>query len=312
MTLVVGTYPVDPAGPVDSRRFYDALDRSGLYGALELPVDRSGVRALPSAVPSAWSLVLTAIPGTMHHMGDDPSFGLASTNDAGRRRALAFTAAIRDDVIQLTEKGRRVLAVQLHSAPRGSGSAASLHASLTQVAGWDWAGARLTLEHCDALVPDHAPEKGFLTLDDEIDVVRLVSRETGVPVGITVNWARSVIETRNAHEAVDHVRRAADAGVLVGVMFSSCAGAATEFGYPWIDAHLPAREVPGAPEASLLTAGHIADCLAAAGSPRYTGLKIDLRPRDLPAQERAARLNAMAATVTEVAPVALEAPAAGR
>lgn len=304
MSLVVGTYPVDPVDPVESRHFYDELDRCGLYGALELPVDAGGARAVPAAVPVGWSLVLTAIPGTTQRMGGDPGFGLASTDQDGRRRALDFTAALRDDVARLADSGRRILAVQLHSAPRGRGSAAALRDSLTEVVEWDWAGAAITIEHCDALVEDHAPEKGFLPLDDEIDVAAQVRATSGVPVGITINWARSVIETRDAEEPARHLGRATEAGVLSGLMFSSCAPTATEFGYPWIDAHLPAREVPGAPTDTLLTAAYVRACLAAAGPHLYTGLKIDLLPHDLAASELAARLNAMAGL--------FEGPAAGR
>lgn len=299
MRLVVGTYPVDPVDASESRLFYDELDHCGAYGALELPVDAGGTRAVPAAVPLEWSLVLTAIPGTMQRMGGDPAFGLASTDPEGRRRALDFTAALRDDVARLADSGRRILAVQLHSAPRGRGSAAALRDSLTEVVEWDWAGAAITIEHCDALVEDHAPEKGFLSLDDEIDVGAQVSAASGVPVGVTINWARSVIETHDADEAARHIGRAAVAGLLSGVMFSSCAPTATEFGYPWIDAHLPAREIPGAPRDTLLTAAHVRACLAAAGPLLYTGMKVDVLPHNLSASELAARLNAMARLVEE-------------
>lgn len=298
MSLVVGTYPIDPVDPAESRRFYEELDRSGLYGALELPVDATGARAVPAAVPDDWSLVLTAIPGTMQLMGADPDFGLASTDERGRRRALDFAAALRVDVMRLAGTGRRTLAVQLHSAPRGTGSKIALRDSLHELLTWDWAGAAITIEHCDALVEDHAPEKGFLSLDDEIDTVRQLAPATSTPVGITINWARSVIETRDPEAAVRHVARAAEADVLVGLMFSSCAPTATDFGYAWIDAHLPAREVPDAPAESLLTTTDIRECLSVAGPMAYTGLKIDLRPRGLPAAELAARVNAMGVTIS--------------
>ena len=303
MSLVVGTYPVDPTDPEDSRRFYAALDRSGLYGALELPADAGGARTVPAAVPPGWSLVVTAIPGTMRQMAADPTFGLASTDEEGRRRALDFAGVLREDVARLTREGRRTLAVQLHSAPRGLGSGAALQRSLTELAAWDWSGAHLTVEHCDALLPDHAPEKGFLPLESEIEAVLRTAEATGVDVGITVNWARSVIETRRPQEAERHVRRAAEDGVLAGVMFSSCAPVATEFGYPWIDAHLPSREVAGAPPASLLTATHVRDCLAASGSPLYAGLKVDVRPRGLAPEELAARITTLARIIAVAAQV---------
>src|SRR5450756_1748773 len=79
----------------------------------------------------------------------------------------------------------------------------------------------------------------------------------GTRLGITINWARSAIEGRSPDTAVRHIESARTAGVLSGVMFSGCSPVATDFGYPWIDAHLPAREVEGAPNSSLLTADRI-------------------------------------------------------
>jgi hypothetical protein len=86
-----------------------------------------------------------------------------------------------------------VVAVELHSAPtRGpagvSSSVASFRVSLGELSGWDWHGAALVVEHCDAWNADHAPAKGFLSLQDELAAIE------GMPVGISINWARSVRE----------------------------------------------------------------------------------------------------------------------
>ena len=299
MTLVLGAYPVEPTDHVEQRVFYEALHRSGFYSALEVPFHADGGLPFPEAAPAAWSAVVTAIPGTMQRMVDDRFFGLASTDDESRLRAVAFTATIRDYVERLAHEGRQTLAVQLHSAPRAHGSAMALAASLREIVDWDWSGAHITLEHCDALTDSHAPEKGFLSLEEEIEAVSAVTGVSHVGVGVTINWARSVIEARDPTEAERHISRASAAGALAGVMFSSCSPEATEFGYPWIDAHLPAREVHGAPSSSLLTLARIRNCLSAADQPKYAGLKVGLLPRTLSAEVLAERLDSMACAIAK-------------
>src|SRR5438034_923832 len=67
--------------------------------------------------------------------------------------------------------------------------------SLDELRAWDWRGAALSVEHCDAFVPGQAPAKGFLALGAEIDAIRASHGAT--PVGVAVNWGRSAIEARD-------------------------------------------------------------------------------------------------------------------
>ena len=83
-----------------------------------------------------------------------------------------------------------------------SSSTASLTASLAELASWDWCGAVICVEHCDARVRDDAlggfappVVKGFLSLDEEIEAVRHVlagmctcasSRTFKLPWGVCV------------------------------------------------------------------------------------------------------------------------------
>ena len=161
--------------------------------------------------------------------------------------------------------------------PSGHGNPAAFAESLDEILGWDWQDTALVVEHCDAPRPGRRAEKGFLSFRDETEIVRAF-RQQGRDVGMLVNWARSVIETGESRTAADHVAAARAAGVLSGLMFSGCSPEATEFGYPWIDAHLPAVEVEGAPASSMLNAHEIARCLREAGELRFTGLKIGLAP----------------------------------
>ena len=150
-----------------------------------------------------------------------------------------------------------MVAVEIHSAPnttKGTPSSAEAFArSLGELLSWDWQGARLVVEHCDAPGPLGPPAKGFLPLDGDIAAVRAANaaalsakkaeskddasessdggggkdgrvRGREGPVGLCINWARSVLETRDPATALQHVVQAADAGVLAGVMFSGCTG----------------------------------------------------------------------------------------
>lgn len=292
MSLIVGVYPAVPEAP-QQQQFYAGLGRIASIRGLELPYGQSGGSAWPAGAPEGWSAVVTAIPGTMQRLNQDKTFGLASTDSQGRWRALNFVSGLRDYVLQLAGEGHPVEAVELHSAPHGSASAKALEESFKELLDWDWGGTPLLIEHCDAPRPGSKPEKGFLTFTEEVDVIRSVREQGWEQTGIIVNWARSVIETRNPDTAVDHLCQARDAGVLAGLMFSGCSPTDTEFGYPWIDAHLPATEVAGAPPSSLLNVGEIQRCLHAAGPVSLTGFKIGLSRHGLSAEERVARLQQM-------------------
>jgi hypothetical protein len=169
--------------------------------------------------------------------------------------------------------------------------------SLKQVLDWDWGSTRVVVEHCDAPRPGNRPEKGFLTVPEEVDVLQALLADGAGQVGMVINWARSVIETRNPDTAAEHIAQARAAGVLAGVIFSGCSPEETEFGYPWIDAHLPPVEVAGAPPTSLLDRGHIARCLAAAGPIPIVGFKVGLPARGLSVEQRVERLRQMCALV---------------
>jgi hypothetical protein len=303
VTLILGAYPIEPDDRDQRHQLFELLGACGLYGGLELPYSATSGARWPDGAPLDWRAVVTAIPGTMQRMSADPTFGLASTNAEGRARAIGFAAEICDYVAEMAVAGPQQLAVELHSAPRGLGSRDALAESLTLLAGWDWSGATLVIEHCDAPRPTWTPEKGFLELDDEIAAVAEATAATGTRLGITINWARSAIEGHGPEAPVRHVEAARAAGVLSGVMFSSCSPLATDFGYPWIDAHLPAREVEGAPGSTLLTAGAIRACVAAAGPVDYLGLKIGLRPASLGVEALVSRLATMATEITEAAVV---------
>ena len=291
MSLIVGAYAAQPSEL--GEQFYQGLGTLRAIRGLELPYGPYGGGGWPAGAPEDRSAVVTSIPGTMQRLAASPAFGLASPEPGGRREALEFAAGVRAYVTRLKDEGRVVEAVELHSAPYPGASAPMFRESLKEILDWDWGSTQVLVEHCDAPRASGRPEKGFLSFTEEVDLLQLLHSQGDHRVGLVVNWARSVIETRNPGTAAEHIAQARAAGVLAGVMFSGCSPEATDFGHPWIDAHLPPVEVDGAPTTSLLDSGHIARCLAAAGPVPILGFKIGLPPIGLAVSQRVDRLRQM-------------------
>ena len=236
------------------------------------PHDPSWLLAHVPAVP----LAFTALPFVMRRLGEDSAYGLASPQAEGRAAAVADLRRVADDVARLTaESAASVAVVMLHTAPRGNGDGDALSRSLEEVAAFDWSGARLVIEHCDAAVPGQAPEKGFLPLAAEIAAIR----SADAPVGLWLNWGRSVIELRDADAVTAQIADAAASGLLTGLAFSGAAPVESPYGPAWVDAHLPIAETHPA-SASLLDAAHVRTGLRASGDVPWLGLKVARRPED--------------------------------
>lgn len=288
--FIIGAYASVPAEAPARDEFHELLAAQDWVDGLEIPFPgnlATDVAEVASRIAPGWDAnTITAIPGTMQRVGGNPNFGLASPDEGGRVEALAFAREIRDRVAELGEAlGRSSVAhVQLHSAPTAKADADALRRSLAEVLDWDWSGARIVIEHCDSHIVDQRPEKGFLSIEDEIEV----AVELGL--GIHINWGRSALEFRDADAPARHIRAAADAGVLAGVLFSGASGEATSYGGPWADGHLPARiDEP----ASLMGAEQIRDCASAAlsGGVTYLGAKVCVPSEATPAQRIAMLRN---------------------
>jgi hypothetical protein len=281
---VVGAYAASPTlAGWDERLeadFYETLASDPRIGALELPwagaLHPHDEDWLFAHLPARFDVVLTDV-GHVYLTGlKRPHFGIAAVDEDERVAALSDVRRMRDDVMRLNDaRGRRVTrAVELHAGPRGNlSSAASLARSLSDLADWNWDGAELVLEHCDALVPGHAPEKGFLRLADELEAVR----RSRADVGIGINWGRSALELRDPERVVDHIESARDAGKLRALVFS---GASAEAGYaakPWSDVHNMFRRSPAHPHGdpvSLLTGERARAALQAAPPGVWLGVKL--------------------------------------
>ncbi|MFF2487963.1 DUF4862 family protein [Microbacterium sp. NPDC058062] len=232
-------------------------------------------------VPAGASLALTPLPWVMRRTAEDPAYGIASTDAAGRAAAIADLRRLRADARLLGERSDgHVAYVALHTAPRGGGDPAALAASLDEVGGWDWGDARLVVEHCDAVRPGQAFEKGFLPLEDEIATIARVDAD----IGLWLNWGRSAIELRDADAVTTQIRDAAASGILAGLTFSGVATVDGPYGSAWIDAHPPILSTDPSSR-SLLDDAHVAAALRAAGDAPWLGLKVSRLPADRTAAE---------------------------
>jgi hypothetical protein len=294
-----------PWSGVQEAAYYRALKEMPRISMLELPVHATGqVHAQDPAwqldqLDPRWDFVLSLVGGTLQSLQKDPHFGLASDSEPGRASALQLAELTRQLVRQINARfGRKAVRwVEFHSAPRRSvagvtGSVTAFTASLRELQGWDWDGANLAIEHCDQYVAGQRPDKGFLSLEQEIEAIRQAGNKQ--PIGIVINWARSAIEARDPGAPLRHIRAAKAAGLLRGLTFSGVTAHDPVYG-EWLDQHAPFALTPGAKTGcanSLLTLERAAECLREA-DPRtlaFVGFKVQPLPATQTLDQRVATL----------------------
>lgn len=280
---VVGAYPASPAhsdwNPVLESSFFQLLSLDSRICALELPwlgsLHPHDENWLLKNYPESFHAVFTDIPFVMSRLSQSATYGLASGDEGGRKSAISDLRTLNDGVRKFNDSRQKqvVSVVEIHTAPRKVGEVTSLAKSLEEVAGWNWDGASLVIEHCDAWVEGQQPEKGFLTLEGEIEAIGL----SGINAGIFINWGRSAIELRDADLVVEQIAKARERGVLRGLIFSGTSDQEGIFGPAWIDAHHPfqrsERHIYGDP-LSLLTGSRAASALREAGPLPWIGIKL--------------------------------------
>ncbi len=306
MQYYLGAYAASPNhsgwNPELETAYYNALKTLPNLKGLEHPFlgtlhPHDDAWFLANIAPQ-WDYVFTCIPGIMHALGQNPQFGIASLDETGRLAAVAFMQQACAAIGKLnTHLGRQaVTAIQIQTAParnKAASSKAALMASLNTMLSWNWHGARMVIEHCDAWVGSHAPSKGFLALSDELEV--LTELNAALPeqqqLGMVINWGRSVFETRRVDGALQHIKTAQAAGLLSGVMFSGVSDKDTEYG-AWRDSHQPPRSsnrVQYGEPGSWMTEQAMHQCLAACADVRQLpilGAKIGIRPHTAGIAER--------------------------
>lgn len=232
-------------------------------------------------VPAGTHLSLTPLPWVMQRCAAMPGYGLASRETDGRAAAVADMKRLNADVHTIGQDSQAEVAfVALHSAPRGTADRDALVRSLDELSEWDWGGAHLIIEHCDAVRPGQAFEKGFLPLDDELDVIDRMPES----VGLWMNWGRSAIEVRDPDVVANQIAVAASHGRLRGLTFSGASYEDDHYGPAWTDTHPPIREADPAAR-SLLTSAHVISAARAAGPLQWWGVKVSRLPGDRTAAE---------------------------
>ncbi|MBC7661917.1 MAG: DUF4862 family protein [Chitinophagaceae bacterium] len=240
-------------------------------------------------LPKHWDYVLTLLPGTMQSLANQPDFGLASPQPEGRKAAMSRMTLVHRRLHEINARcGRQaVQAIEVHSAPSGpQGSTEALYRSFEELSAWDWQGARLMLEHCDAWKPNGTSVKGFLPLHDELGVLKQLDER----VTMSLNWGRSALEAQSGDEPLNHIKKAQDSGLLGAFFFSGTALNDPLYG-SWTDSHVPLRLPDPAPwQASqgLLTPAVVTGvCRVLQASPYILwGIKVQPAPASLSVAER--------------------------
>lgn len=298
MSYFVGAYASSPCtsgwDPKLESEFYNELKKDDKIKGLEHPFLGQSLHAhdddwFLQNIDPKWRFVFTCVPGTMGALGQNPAFGIASDDEAGREQAVSFLSRARDAIAKLNDHaGKQVVtAIEIQTAPnqsKASSSTASLVKTLETILEWDWQGARVVIEHCDTLVAGQKPSKGFLTAQQELEAIKQVNESKGSNLGLVVNWGRSVIESRSESGALEHIQLAKEAGVLAGLMFSGVSSVETPYG-EWADTHMPAEKsesVAIGAANSLMTEEQIHLCVQAAGAKELDilGIKLGIRPKD--------------------------------
>jgi len=278
--IQLGAYASLPREARSDARLNDAhlraaIEATGCSG-LEVPWASATFVAdeesLVRLLEAGGSHVLTMVAATMEARADG-RFGLASLDPDGRRAAVELVRGAHAATVAMSDRAGRpvVAAVEVQSAASVDLSARDAHVaalteSLDEIAGWDWRGARVLLEHCDSALGVR-PVKGFLPLDDELRALAALDPAAGVGVG--VNWGRSVLETRDTATAVDHVRRADALGLLGARAYSGVAATDNPLGEAWADNHVAAAgplAVGAGLGSSLLAAAEVESFATAARS----------------------------------------------
>ena len=280
---VVGAYPASPAhsnwNPDVEREFFDSLAKDSRIDALELPwlgsLHPHDDAWLIKNFPEVFSAVITDIPFVMSRIGQTSTYGLASSDKEGREAAIYDVRKVNDALRKFNDSRQKkvVSVIEIHSAPRRIGDVHSLASAIEEIAHWNWDGASLVIEHCDAWVKGQQPEKGFLTIEQEIEAIRL----SGVDVGLFMNWGRSAIELRDADQVAEQITFARESGFLRGLIFSGASDQDGVFGSAWIDAHHPFRKSERhiyGDSLSLLTESRAKSAIDAAGAISWLGIKL--------------------------------------
>jgi hypothetical protein len=249
MKYLCGAYTSAPSlhrGDRDCEtQFYERLKTCKRIGGLEIPFwgdacHPFGNKFFRSCLSKNWKNSLTCVPCSVAAQRRDPKIGLASTDENSRKVALEMHKRAHETFLEFNDYfGTNIFrSIQVTSAPPQKVNHASVSAfakSLEQIIGWEWAGARVMIEHCDRFRPDEQFEKGYLSLEEEISAAK---RLDSGGIGFVINTGRSAIEGRNIGRIGEHLESVCQIGFPVGLIFSGTSRFENSFG-PWKDLHMP-------------------------------------------------------------------------
>ena len=194
-----------------------------------------------------WENILTCVPGTMKFLEDSPLFGLSSKDKNGRKKALnmykkvlAWTKLLKSNFGEDCVK-----AISLTSSPTiNSDSILAdklfFFESLNEIISWDWGKTKILVEHCDAYSPKNkVPKKGFLPIEQEIEIIKKINHQANIKIELIVNWGRSAIEYKSVEGPINHVKCAYENEILAGIIFSGTSADDKNLYGPWSDMHMP-------------------------------------------------------------------------
>jgi len=306
--LIVGAYTSSPnlfGWDRDLENvFFKELKKLDYVRGLEIPFWGKSLHPIDDdyflgILEPEWENVITCVPGTMKFLRSDPFFGLASVKQESRKKAIEFARlacyAI-EKIVKHFDK-QNIISVEITSSPKTTpieinGDAEYLYDSLHEISKWNWHGAKLVIEHCDSFSQKNTvPQKGFLSLEDEVQVIRKVNSEQDNQIGLTINWGRSAIEDRQEIGPQNHVKYVSKWGILSGVMFSGVTENGDSLYGAWKDLHTPpakAFDILHYQESSLMTYENIRNTLNSCeiGKLDYLGIKLLPLPSEMSISDR--------------------------
>ena len=316
LKYIIGAYATAPSlgtttNDIERKYYKKLVDDIPEIKGLEVPflghnIHPFGSKFLFEVMQPSWDNVLTCIPGTMGSLSKNPAFGLASDDIHGRAEAVAMHKRANIMLHRMNNHfGKKsIFSVQIATAPSVpvNGITSSLDSflqSMDEMLIWDWAGAKLVIEHCDTFVLGQGFEKGFLSIEKELEAFETLSKEHSL--GVTINWARSAIEGRNIQKPIDHLNLVMAKNLLSGLIFSGVSNNDKKYGR-WNDTHVPfakIEEYKFYEKNSLLTLDNIKNTLNVVNINKldYLGIKLLAMPINNSTLERRVGLNRDAVSI---------------
>jgi hypothetical protein len=249
--LIVGSYVSSISlrrwDEQDETSFYDELKKRtsirgiehGFYGTLHRYDDDWFLKN----IHPEWDFVFMTLPGWVDIMKTkDAKAGLASTDKKKRLSAIDYIYSANCVIRKLNAHLNRkaVISVQVHSTPSAASSKEAFAESLSTICSWDWDGAKIVVEHCDAFKSDGSHAKGYLPLLDEIWAIQEARNENlRTPLLMMLNWGRSTIEGNGPEMVQRHIRELISVDQLSGFIFSGVAASSDSLYGNFADKHVP-------------------------------------------------------------------------